>query len=489
MSSSLTGKVGYISFGRALASVSSIIAGAILSRYLTKDTYGTYRQLWLVYNTLYPLIVLGIPTSVNYFIPQLKDEDRKAFNAQTFSILTFGGAILSAAFFFGAPLITGIFHNPALIPVARLFALIPILTLPTLYYQNLFICLDRPILVAGLSAGLAFGRLVAVGVPVIMGYGLNGVLIGLLVFSFVQLFIVAYLMFRPFGLRVGSWKVGLLFQQFRYAFPIGIASIVGTLTKQLDKIVISSFFAASQYAVYANGAIEIPLIGIVTGSVTAVLMPEFVRLNARGKPERLVALWHSAICKVALIILPVMIFLLIYAPEFLTLLFSSKYAESATIFRVYLLALPIRVTTFGTILLSIGLSRLIMRYSLYTLVLNIGLNYLFMKTVGFVGPAIGTVIATYFIAYLQLRKIASVMNSSLRAIFPWSILGKTIGVAFVAGAASIWPKLFYSRLPSLLDLLYGGGTYAVVFIVSAVWSKLIKKDDLKNLLREVLRPK
>jgi len=489
MSNSLTSKVGYISLGKFLASLSSLIAGAILSRYLAKDTYGTYRQLWLVYSILYPLIALGIPTSVNYFIPQLQNEERKTFNTQTFTILTIGGAILSAVFFFGAPLIAEIFHNPALVPVARLFALIPILTLPTLYYQNLFICLDRPILVAGLSAGLAFGRLVAVGTPVIMGYGLNGVLIGLLVFSFAQLFIVAYLMFRPFGLRLGGWEFGLLAKQFRYAFPIGIASIVGTLTKQLDKLVISSFFVASQYAVYSNGAIEIPLIGIITGSVTAVLMPEFVRLNTDGKSDGLVALWHSAIRKVALIILPVMIFLLIYAPEFLTLLFSSKYAESATIFRVYLLALPNRVTTFGTILLSIGLSRLVMRYSLYALVLNVGLNYLLVKTVGFIGPVIGTVIAIYFIAYLQLRKITSVMNSSLRAIFPWHILGKTMGVALVAGAASMWPKLFYPRLPALLELLYGGGTYVIVFLVGVLWSKILTKQDLQSLLREVLHTK
>lgn len=489
MSNSLTGKIGYISLGKFLASLSSLIAGAILSRYLDKDTYGTYRQLWLVYNTLYPVIALGIPTSVNYFIPQLPHKERKMLNTQTFTVLTFGGAILSGVFFLGAPLIATIFHNPSLIPVARLFALIPILTLPTLYYQNLFICLDRPILVAGLSAGLAFGRLLVVSIPLIMGYGLISVLIGLVVFSFAQFLIVTYLMFRPFGLRLSRWKFNLFFSQLRYAFPIGIASIVGTLTKQLDKIVISSFFAASQYAVYANGAIEIPLIGIITGSVTAVLMPEFVRLNAGGKPEHLVELWHSAIRKVALIILPVMVFLLIYAPEFLTLLFSAKYAESASVFRVYLLALPNRITTFGTILLAMGLSSLVLRYSLYTLILNIGLNYLLVKTIGFIGPAIGTVIAIYFIAFIQLRKIGSLMSVAWPSILPWNTLGRTAGVALVAGVASSWPKLFYPQHPGLLHLLYGGGTYGIVFLVIAIWSKILKKQDWKNLLREVLRTK
>lgn len=487
MSISLSGKVGYIAFGRALASLSSLIAGAILSRYLTKDIYGTYRQLWLVYNTLCPLIILGIPTSVNYFIPQLQKEEQKTFNVQTFAVLTLGGATLSAVFFLGAPLVATIFHNPALVEVSRLFSLIPILTLPTLYYPGLFICLDRPTLVAGLSAGLAFGRLMAVGVPAIMGYGLNGVLIGLIAFSFAQLLIVAYLMFRPFNLPFKIWDVDLFVRQLRYSLPIGIAGIVGTLTLQLDKIFIASFFAASQYAVYVNGAIQIPLIGVITGSVTAVLMPEFVRLHTNGDPGKLVSLWHRAIRKVALIILPVMIFLLIYAPDFLTLLFSSKYAESATVFRIYLLALPNRVTTFGTILMSVGLSSLVMRYSLYALVLNVILNYILIKTAGFIGPAIGTVIAIYFAAYLLLRKISSIMNFSFRKIFPWRVLGKTFLVTLVAGLVSAWPKLFYPGLTSLLRLSCGAPTYFIIFLVGAIWSEILKREDLQNLFQEVLQ--
>jgi len=484
---SLTGKAGYIALGKALASVSSLAAGAILSRYLTKDAYGTYRQLWLIYNTVHPLIALGIPTSISYFIPQLKEAERGAFNLQTFTFLTLGGGALSILFFFGGSLMTKTFHNPDLLPVARLFALVPVLTLPTLYYQNLFICLDRPLLVAGLSAGLAFGRLLSVITPVVMGCGLDGVLIGLLVFSFFQFFVVTCLMFQPFGLRVKAWSLTLLIQQFRYAFPIGVASIVGMLTKQLDKIVIASFFTAAQYAIYANGAIEIPLIGVITSSVMAVLMPKFVELNLNGEQEKLIKLWHNAIRKVALIILPVMVFLLIYAPESLTLLFSSKYRESANVFRIYLLSLPNRVTTFGTILLSLGLSRLVMLYSFYALVLNVGLNYLLVMTVGFLGPAIGTLVAIYFVNYLQLRKISSLMNSDLSSIFPWQTLGRIAAATLIAGLISSWPKVFCSYLAAVWVFLLGAATYTVSFSIGSLWSGIMKKHELKVILKEVLR--
>lgn len=474
---SLTGKVGYISLGRGLAALSSLVAGMLLSRYLTRSDYGTYKQLWLIYSTLYPLFSLGLPTSINYFIPQATEKEKGAFNLQTFFLLTLGGAIISLVFFLGAPEFARIFHNPDLTPMARVFAFIPILTLPTLYYQNLFISLDQPVLVAKLSIALSAGRLIAIFVPIILRQGLLGILVGLISFSIVQFLLVAYLMFRPFGICVASWQYTLLLRQLRYAIPIGLSFIVGTWTKQIDKMAISTFFSPSQYAIYVNGAIEVPLIGVFTGSVTAVLMPEFVRLYVAGNIDRLVFLWHRAIRKVGLIILPVMVFLFLYAPEFLTLLFSEKYAGSAGVFRVFLLALPTRVTTFGTILLAAGLSTLVMRYSVYTLLLNAVLAYSSVQLIGFSGPAIGTVLAIYFIAALQLREIAKLLHMNFTSVFPWSDLGRIAFIALAAGIVSAVPKEMFS-LPLFLRFLMGSFIYAATFLPLVVKVGLLKKDDI-----------
>ena len=69
----------------------------------------------------------------------------------------------------------------------------------------------------------------------------------------------------------------LLIKQFKYAIPIGITASVGILIINIDSLFISYYFDTKSFAEYVNGAMELPFIGIITGSIMAVLMPEFVR--------------------------------------------------------------------------------------------------------------------------------------------------------------------------------------------------------------------
>ena len=78
---------------------------------------------------------------------------------------------------------------------------------------------------------------------------------------------------------------------------------------------------------------EVPLIGIVTGSVTAVLLPDITRLFQEGRKAEALAIWQRSAMKTSLILIPAMWLLFFLAPEVMTVLFSSKYAESALPFR------------------------------------------------------------------------------------------------------------------------------------------------------------
>ena len=57
----------------------------------------------------------------------------------------------------------------------------------------------------------------------------------------------------------------------KYSAPLGIASMMGTIMLQLDKIIVSSMCTPEEFANYVNGAIEIPLIAVITGSISAVI--------------------------------------------------------------------------------------------------------------------------------------------------------------------------------------------------------------------------
>ena len=81
---SLSKKAFIISFGKIINRLSALFAIIYLSYHLSKDVYGSYRQVWVLFNTLVPIISSGIPISINYFIPLLNNKDRKIFVIQTY---------------------------------------------------------------------------------------------------------------------------------------------------------------------------------------------------------------------------------------------------------------------------------------------------------------------------------------------------------------------------------------------------------------------
>src|SRR5262245_51977926 len=65
-------------------------------RTLSKEEYGYYRQFWLIFETLTPILILGFPRSLLYYLPRVESrEERSAYLTQTVMFLAFG-AVLAA---------------------------------------------------------------------------------------------------------------------------------------------------------------------------------------------------------------------------------------------------------------------------------------------------------------------------------------------------------------------------------------------------------
>ena len=60
-STSNTAQAMWIGIGSLFSFLFAIVSSAILSRYLTKTEYGTYKQVLYVYTTLQSVFTLGLP--------------------------------------------------------------------------------------------------------------------------------------------------------------------------------------------------------------------------------------------------------------------------------------------------------------------------------------------------------------------------------------------------------------------------------------------
>jgi O-antigen/teichoic acid export membrane protein len=273
--------------------------------------------------------------------------------------------------------------------------------------------------------------------------------------------------------------------QLKVAIPTGLSNILGLINVEIDKIIISSFFAAKRFAVYANGAFDIPFLGTVSASVSSILMPEYVRLQKMGDIKGLIALWHKSIHKIALLFIPLMVFFFMVARDFITFMFSDTYAESAIIFQIYLVGIMANMTWYGTVLVSLGQSREPLYASAIGFCINVVLNYLFILKIGFLGPVIASVVTNYIVAAYYLYKVKKHVNMSWIDVYPWRTVFHILSIA-ITGALLITPLMFYDLIHikviriMFYGLIYFLSTFSILFLF-----KQIGQDDilfLKSLI-------
>ena len=206
---------------------------------------------------------------------------------------------------------------------------------------------------------------------------------------------------------------------FSFSIPIGLASMVGTINIELDKLVITTFFSTEDLAVYTNASKELP-VTVISTSLTAVLLPQMVRLLRDDKKKEAVDLWKSATTISFAIICFIAAGCFVFAPEVITVLYSKKYLGGVSVFRVYCLVLLLRCTYFGMLLNATGKTKFILYSSIGSLLLNIVLNYIMYYFFGFIGPALATLISSLIMQMVQLLYSAITCEIQFRAIFPWA---------------------------------------------------------------------
>jgi O-antigen/teichoic acid export membrane protein len=462
MASSNTEKVLALSSGRALTTVVSLIAAAVLSRVLSKHDYATYRQTLLAFAFASPFLTLGLPRAINFFMPGEQSRKRGVL-LDNILLLTLTGATLTSFLLFGGNrLLAWRFNNPELAYTLKVFAPYSLFMLPVGVLGGCLVVQDR---ITWLSVFNVLSRLLTVSVVIVtcllwrnpVAPIVSQVITGSLVCG-------VALILMTMAVPNDSWRPSFASMKamVKYSVPLGLAGMAGTTSMQMDKLIVSSMCSPEEFAVYGNGAIEIPLIGVITGSICAVIVPDMTRLYKEDNRSAAIALFNRAAVKSASFLLPIMGLFLIFAKVFIVLLFSSKYIDSVIPFRLYLLIIPARVVYFGAALQATGNSKVILYGAILDLCFNTVLSILLVQLIGYNGAIISTVISTYLLNFGFLSFfISKKYDVGFRVVFPVRDIMRIALVCLVATIPTI-PYLYFratkgnSALIVLSGIAYSG---------------------------------
>lgn len=466
----------------------TILTGIVLVRMIDQVTFGTYRQALLAVAMISGLLSLQLGNSLYYYIPHLDRLRHRSLLLQTLTLSLLTAVLPALGLYFGADTVAALFDNPAVAPLLRILAIYPFLDRITVLLPSFLISYDRATRAGIYSMVTALGRSAAIVGTLAAGYGLDSVAWGLVVVAFVLAAVGILDMVRL--CPTGDWGVDtkLLLDQINYTWPLWATAGVGVLNLQFDKALVSGTFSPDVYAVYSVGAVQLPMVALITSSLASATMPNMVRSAEAGDRRAVLSVWHQTARKASLVIFPVFSFFVFMASDFVVALYGEDYSDAMWPFMIYLAVLPIRVSVYSAVLRAFGNTRPIATAAVFGLVVNVVASSLLVwwgrgSMVSFVGPSVGTVLATLAMAAYQLRRIGQLTEVSIRKVMRWSELFKVMAVS-AAVAVSVFgltrvPLLLNWEIPAWAGFLSGALVYAIALPSVYWWGRMLSKDEIE----------
>ena len=474
---SLTEKTVVLVAHRYLNRFLLIITTALLVRLFSEEVYGTYRQLFLVGNLCLVIFRFSLPTSLMYFVPHIQNrEDKQRVAGQTMLLLTLLGGLASALLVVLAEPLARWFGNPLLVDSLRLFAVWVGLSIASRYFTLLMYALEY----IGFAIAYNLGAQVVNVIILAMAFYLQVELL-----TYLALIIVLEAMKWLVALII-AWKLlgGLSFrirlsavrEQLRYAGPLAISQIMSRLSYDIDLLMVSYVYPVQHFALYAIGAFELPIVKILRKTSSTVSLPRMVRLFRDNQIDELLGLFKSMVRKTTVFALPCFVFLFVMAESFIEVFYTRKYVEGASIFRVYLLLIPLSCAAFDILIRVTGKTRPVLVLALTYMALNIPLNVVAIYTVGLIGPAIATVLSKLYLTFAYFRVISKQLRRPIRELYPFTESGQI----FAASIASMLPVVFVCRWVSnaFMQCTVAGVIFVPLCLMVFLYFGIVSEADL-----------
>jgi O-antigen/teichoic acid export membrane protein len=464
--------------GRTLAFAATFFVPVILTRVFDQAQFGTYKQLFLVYSTIYFIAQLGMASSLYFFLPAAS---LAAGRYVSNSILFLGAAGLTSLgiLWAAAPRLAHWLSNGDLLHYLPWIGVYLFLMLLSAALEIVLIC-RRQYLWASISyAASDLARAGAFILPVLLFRQLQWLLYGAVLVAFFRLIITLYYFRREFRSAFKPDRV-LFKSQMAYALPFAAAVAVEIVQASLPQYAVSHLYDPATFAIFAVGCLQIPLVDFAASPTSDVMMVKMQeRLAERQKPA-VVAIWHDATWKLALLFFPLVAFCVVAARQIIILLFTEKYAASIPIFVAWSSIILVSVLQVDGVMRVFAQTRFLLALNVMRLAIIAGLLKWSLAEFGLLGPVLVIALATLAFKSAALIRMRGLLEVSTARLLPWGSLAALLGAATASGAVAwvVKTQLHVAAVPLLFAM---GLAYAITY-VSLVWNFQLLSSGEKQAL-------
>ena len=440
--------------------VLSIAVPMVLARTLLPASYGTFKQAWLVSQTLGMVLPMGLTQSLYYFVPR-EPALRDRFVAQAvwthLGLGALGGSILLAA----RPLLAAHFRNPHLGATMGWTAALTALTIAGAPLDVAWNASGRIGAAALARLGTDGLRSTALVAGVVHAGSVEGALAGMTLAMAARAVLGFLALARRHGLAI---RAETLRRQIAYALPFGLAFLLIVPQQQFHQYAVGSAVTAAAFAIYSVGTFQLPIVDVLYTPVSELLQIGLAEPDGAGRPARAgLALFHEAVLQLSFAFLPLTGLLFVVAPALIELVFSPVYLPAVPIFRATAFSVLLAALPLDGVMRARAQNRFMLGLSAGKLAATVPLVLGGLRLAGPIGALAGWISAEALARAAMLWRSAALFEAPLTRILPLpALVRQATATAFAMPPA--WLVLQVISGPLLVRLSASGAAFAGAYL-------------------------
>ncbi|MCA6078362.1 oligosaccharide flippase family protein [Fulvivirga sedimenti] len=474
---SILKKVTFVFGAEVINILASFLITPYLSRSLSVEDNGTYNQALYLGILCAGILQLGMARVILTSLEAKPSGKNRVFWNNFNAVVSLGVFGLLVLLFFRSE-IANAYSNQDLIPLLTLIAVALPFKVGLFTLNSILVHAEKVRTLARISVFFNVLKLLSLFVCIQYFNSVYLCFVALLAIDILMFLVTFYCLpneyLRPWHF---DWE-GAKYQ-LKLALPLGMGSIILVLFNQTDRVMMSIMKSTEDFAIFHNGTIAIPFIGVLFTSIATIVLPELSKLEANDKRSEMTLLKRRVIHFSSYTTFPIICSILLFAPVLIPLYLSDKYVDSAGVFIIFNLVLFFRVNNYQDVLVAASKTRSIFTISLLSLLLNIALNYLLIPTFNYYGAAAASLLSNIILMALLFREGLRVLNARLEEVFSPGILLRVLLISVLC--SSLFGLIYFILPYNLLLLILVPG--AIISSYFMLWKLGIIETDFIALVR------
>ena len=465
--------------GRVLSNALRFIFNLLLTRGLGPSLYGIYSYAMTLMSLAIILARVGTGKSLLKYIPANDEnpERRNRYVALAYVTALLGSVIVGTGVYLSAPMISRFtMDSDLLIKVLRIFSIVlpfnTLIELTNAVFRGLE-KLEYRVAVADIVQPLV--QIATVATALFLGYSLIGVTAALAVGAIFVCIVAVGIVFTWSPVRptssIGGSRIEL-FEFYNYSVPLTLKDIGSVLYTRVDILMVGFFLAESSVGIYRLAVLVSGLLVLPLTAFNQLFPSVASRLYTNNQTHELKSVYESVTRWTLTAAIPLALVIGIYSSEFLSI-FGTGYTAGSLVLVLFTIGqiTNCAVGPSGYLLMMSDHQYVNMANQWVLGVLNVVLNYLFIREYGLIGAALAT---AGVLSFINVVRVVEVYH--FEGLTPYS---KSFWKPIIAGVIAAGVMTLLGTILQGYVLLIGGGLIGGMVFLGLLIAFGIEQDDIE----------